>query len=163
MLVPNDVRRLFLFGLTPKAFLALSVIRKNLSRICLEPRYMRVKQEWSRHVVHTGGGFYYMTVDQVLPNGTIDGVRYVLNKGLRVKGKSQWRNGERHGVSDEYYSDSPAYNFYLNGQQEGIQRGWSWDDNKECYFVECEELRVNGIWIWYREYDSNGKVIDSQG
>lgn len=169
--IPTDIKRLFLFETQPKAFLALSVIRKNLSQICSEPKYMRVKQEWSRHVKYNGH-WEYRGYDQMLPDGTIDGICYVSYKGICIDEKSQWRNGLRHGMSDEHFDDKPTYRFYVNGKREGIHREWNYNHDRwlndntgfypnqpSDYFLEYEEFHSNGMSVWWKQYDPTGNVI----
>lgn len=170
--LPNDIRRLFFFELIPKAFLVVAT--DSIGRLCLEPRYMRVKQEWSRYVFNKGSWDFHMVITQNLPDGTIDGTKYVYYRGICIDEKSQWKHGACHGVSYSYYDDKPAYCFFVNGRREGLCREWDYDRNRfdddtpfypekpSDYFLTYEALFVNNQFIWHKSYDTTGRIIATQ-
>lgn len=82
--LPNDVTRLFFFEVAPKVFLVMSTSQRRMKQLCLEPRYMQVKQEHSRtlraEIHHYGyGDDQSYTEYYVLPDGEMDGPKYEEN------------------------------------------------------------------------------------
>ncbi len=88
-------------------------------------------------------------------NGRINGesITYYTNK--KVQRKLMYQDGVLHGVQETYYKNGQLKHrdHYVDGKKEGLE--WSYNSKGVLTF----EGRVkDGIALWYKEYDDEGKL-----